>query len=148
MFGKKKSDPTAIATLIGAGTTVTGDLDFRGGLHLDGRIIGDVRGDGDAPASLTIGSEGVIDGSVSVNDLVLKGAVRGDVTVRERVELGPTAQVDGNVTYRVLQMAEGARVNGRLIYHPGGQQALPSPAPEKPAEAGPTPEGDEAPWLR
>jgi len=136
MFGNKKRDGADIATLIGAGTTVTGDLAFHGGLHLDGRIVGDVFGEPGPSASLTIGAEGVIEGSVDVEELVLGGTVRGDVTVRGRVELKPTAQVDGNVTYRVLQMAAGAKVNGRLI-HEGAEK--PTVAGSKPgAGAGAT----------
>jgi len=148
MFSKKKRDNPAIATLIGSGTTVTGDLAFRGGLHLGGRIVGDVHGDAGAGSSLTIGAEGVIEGSVHVDELVLNGTVRGDVTVRERVELGATAQVDGNVSYTVLQMDAGARVNGRMIHQPLGQQALPAPEPaETPGDAS-GPEGDEVADLR
>jgi cytoskeletal protein CcmA (bactofilin family) len=126
MFGNKKPDISTIATLIGAGTTVTGGLEFRGGLHLDGRIVGDVAGE-PGGSKLTMGASGIIEGSVVVDDLVLNGAVRGDVHGRERVELGTAAQVDGNVSYKLLQMAAGARVNGRLIHHPDGRQALPAP---------------------
>lgn len=136
MFGKKPGDNGAIATLIGAGTIVTGDMDFRGGLHLEGRIVGDVRGEAGSSATLTVGHEAAIEGSVSVDSLVLNGAVHGDVLTRERVELGPTARVEGNVTYKVLQMAAGARVDGRLIHQPDG--------PGAPAGA----EGDETPGVR
>ncbi len=141
MFGNKKPDTSTIATLIGAGTTVTGDLEFRGGLHLDGRIVGDITGEPGGGTKLTIGADGFVEGSVAVDDLVLGGAVQGDVTAREKVELGVGARVDGNVTYKVLQMAAGARVNGRLIHQPGGQQALPPPEAED--EAGEEAAGDE-----
>ena len=137
MFGKKQGDNADIATLIGAGTIVTGDMDFRGGLHLEGRIVGDVRGAAGSSATLTVGHAAVIEGSVSVDALVLNGAVHGDVLTRERVELGPTARVEGNVTYKVLQMAAGARVDGRLIHQPEDGPGAPS-----------GPEGDEAPGVR
>ncbi|MFU8820870.1 MAG: bactofilin family protein [Gammaproteobacteria bacterium] len=143
MFSKKKTESTSIATLIGAGTTVTGDMDFRGGLHLEGRIVGDVRGEPGSAATLTIGGEGVIEGSVSVDALVLNGTVRGDVTGRERVELGATAKVEGNVSYKVLQMQAGARVDGRLIHSPGGETG-----PEGLPETHRGPEGDGIPGLR
>jgi cytoskeletal protein CcmA (bactofilin family) len=136
MFGKKKPDTSSIATLVGAGTTVTGDLQFRGGLHLDGRIVGDVIGEVGAGSKLTLGTGGVIEGSVVVDELVLGGTVQGDVTGREKVELGASARVDGNVTYKALQMAAGARVNGRLIHQPGGQQAPAPPAGQEQADAG------------
>lgn len=126
MFAKKKRDTSTIATLIGAGTTVSGNLAFRGRLHLDGVIEGDVSGEAGA-SMLAIGVDGVIEGAVQVDELVLNGSVRGDVLARERVELGPTARVDGNVAYKVLQMSAGACVNGRLLHQPGGQHALPAP---------------------
>lgn len=134
MFGKKKTQGSAIATLIGASTRITGDLAFRGRLHLDGLVVGDVTGEAGA-SGLTIGGDGLIEGSVRVDDLVLNGTVRGDVAARERVALGPTAQVDGNLVYQVLEMAGGARVNGRLIHQPAGQQALPAPEAAEPEAA-------------
>jgi cytoskeletal protein CcmA (bactofilin family) len=148
MFGKKKSETASIATLIGADTVVTGDLDFSGGLHLNGRVVGDIRSGSSGSATLTIGPGGVIEGSVHVDELVLNGTVRGDVTASQRVELGPGAQVDGNVTYGVLEMAAGARVNGRLIHQPGGEQAPPAPAAEGAPETQSAPEGDEVPGVR
>jgi len=148
MFGKKKHDNASIATLIGADTVVTGDLEFLGGLHLNGRVVGDIRSGADGSATLTIGAGGVIEGSVSVGELVLNGTVRGDVSARHRVELGPTAQVDGNVTYGVLEMAAGARVNGRLIHQAEGQQAPPAAAVQDRQESSSAREGDEIPGLR
>ena len=139
MFGRKKNTGAAIATLVGGGTKITGDLAFRGRLHLDGLVVGDVTGEA-GDSGLTIGGDGLIEGSVRVDDLVLNGTVRGDVTARERVELGPTARVDGNLVYQLLEMAGGARVNGRLIHQPGGQQALPAPqAAEDAADGGDAP---------
>jgi cytoskeletal protein CcmA (bactofilin family) len=144
MFSRKKPDTEAITTLIGAATVVTGDLDFEGGLHVDGRIVGDVRG-GAGSSSLTVGSGGIIEGSVSAEDLVLHGAVRGDVTAGAKVELGPGGQVDGNVSYRVLQMDAGARVNGRLIHHSGSPAEAGGGGTSEP-DSGPA--GDEAPGVR
>ena len=126
MFGKKKRDISTIATLIGAGTRVTGDLEFRGRLHLDGVVEGDVSGEAGASV-LVIGAEGLVEGAVQVDELILNGSVRGDVAARERVELGSSARVDGNVSYKLLQMSAGACVNGRLLHQPEGQQALPPP---------------------
>ena len=126
MFGKKKRDISTIATLIGAGTKVTGDLEFRGRLHLDGKVEGDVTGEAGASV-LVIGADGLVEGAVRVDELILNGAVRGDVEARERVELGASARVDGNVAYKLLQMSAGGCVNSRLLHQPGGQQALPAP---------------------
>jgi cytoskeletal protein CcmA (bactofilin family) len=126
MFSRKTQAPRSIATLIGSGTLVRGDVLFKGGLHLEGRIVGDVSTEG-PDGSLTVGEQGVVEGSVQVGQLVLNGTITGDVSVAQRAELGPTARVEGNLRYNVLEMAGGARVNGRLIHDGGARQALPAP---------------------
>lgn len=146
MLGKKKQQTSSIATLVGSGTRITGDLGFRGRLHLDGLIVGDVSGEPGASA-LTVGLDGLVEGMVEVDDLVLNGRVHGDVTAREHVELGPTAQVDGNLVYKVLEMAAGASVNGRLIHRPEAQQAPSAPNGEATPESNNTADEDEAHGL-
>lgn len=143
MFSRKNRQPQAIATLLGAGTLVEGDVSFKGGLHLEGRVVGDVTGDR-ADSVLTVGQQGVVEGAVGVSRLVLNGTIAGDVDVRGRAELGPTARVEGNLRYSVLEMAGGARVNGRLIHDEGARQAL--PAAGEPATPGP--EVDDATVVR
>jgi len=135
MFGSKKREQAAIATLLGVGTTVSGNVAFRGRVHLEGTIEGDVTGEA-GDSVLAIGNEGAVEGTVQVDTLVLNGAVRGDVVARESVELGPTARVDGNVMYHVLQMSAGACVNGRLVHQSGEQQALPAPEQDDSGDLG------------
>jgi cytoskeletal protein CcmA (bactofilin family) len=134
MFSRKNRQPQAIATLLGAGTLVEGDVSFKGGLHLEGRVVGEVTGDR-ADSVLTVGQHGVVEGAVSVSRLVLNGTIAGDVDVGGRAELGPTARVEGNLRYSVLEMAGGARVNGRLIHDKGAPRQL--PAADEPATPGP-----------
>ena len=50
--------------------------------------------------------------------------MKGDVFASQRVELGATARVIGNVYYNLIQMAEGAEINGKLIHQPEGQVPL------------------------
>jgi len=53
--------------------------------------------------------------------VVLYGIVRGDVYANQRVELGSTARVIGNVYYNLIEMAIGAEINGKLVHQPEGQ---------------------------
>ena len=112
MLGKNRQKKATIDTLIGAGTTVIGDVAFRGGLHVDGEIRGNVVGQNDSPTLFSIAGDGRIEGSVDASEVIVNGAVDGDVIARDRVELGPTARVTGNVIYGLIQMAIGAEVNG------------------------------------
>lgn len=110
---------TAMDTLIGRQTEVTGDLVFAGGLHVDGRVRGNVTATVDKPASLSIAESGVVEGNVQVANIVINGRVTGDIHATERLVLGSKARVVGNVHYKVLQMEAGAMISGQLIYQGG-----------------------------
>jgi cytoskeletal protein CcmA (bactofilin family) len=128
MFNRD-SKPLRIDTLIAKSVTVQGDVAFAGGLHLDGRVAGDVRADSQAPASLSVSDTGSIEGSVEVTDLIMHGTIRGDIVARGRVVLGASARVEGNVYYGVIEMTLGAQITGKLV-------RLGEPAAEPGAEPG------------
>lgn len=119
MFKRQvKRSGERIDTLIGAGTVILGDVRFTGGLHVDGNIRGDVDAPADSNATLSVSDGGHIEGSVNVPNVVLNGTVNGDIVGCERVELGATARVSGNVVYGLIQMAVGAQISGKLIHRP------------------------------
>ena len=124
MLGRKQRRHTVVDTLVGANTRISGDLHFTGGCHVDGTVNGSVTADPDSKSALSISEEGNIDGGVTVPYVVLNGIVRGDVFANQRVELGPTARVIGNVYYNLIQMAIGAEINGMLVHQPEGQVPL------------------------
>jgi cytoskeletal protein CcmA (bactofilin family) len=134
MFKRKPSKPAKIQTLIGAKTRVDGDVEFSGGLHLDGHINGNVRAASGPGAILSISEQGCIEGSVSVPSIVLNGIVKGDIEADERVELGPKARVLGNVHYTIIEIAVGAQINGKLLHKTSSRGSEGDPAPsESPA---------------
>ena len=87
---------------------MNGDLNFEGGCHIDGTVKGNVTADADSNSALSISEEGTVEGGVSVPHIVLNGIVRGDVYANQRIELGSTARVIGNVYYNLIEMAIGA----------------------------------------
>jgi cytoskeletal protein CcmA (bactofilin family) len=116
MFRRREKDSVGrIDTLIGRSASVQGDIEFAGGLHVDGRIAGSVRATSAADASLSVSEHGVIEGSVEAPQVVLNGRVNGDIIGRERVVLGAKARVRGNVHYGVIEMALGAEISGKLV---------------------------------
>jgi cytoskeletal protein CcmA (bactofilin family) len=124
MLGRKQRRHTVVETLVGSNTRISGDLHFTGGCHVDGTVNGSVTADPDSQSALSISEEGNIDGGVTVPYVVLNGIVRGDVFANQRVELGPTARVIGNVYYNLIEMAIGAEINGKLVHQPEGQVPL------------------------
>jgi cytoskeletal protein CcmA (bactofilin family) len=116
MFKRREKETVGrIDTLIGRTASVEGDIDFAGGLHVDGRIMGSVRATDAAAASLSVSEHGVIEGSVEAPNVVVNGRVNGDIFGRERVVLGGKARVRGNVHYGVIEMALGAEISGKLV---------------------------------
>ncbi len=117
MFGfGKKANCARIDTVIGAQTRLEGDIRFTGGLHVDGVIKGNILAESGTESVLTVSEQGRIEGDVQVPNLVLNGAVEGDVHVSGRVELASQAKVTGNVYYNLIEMAMGAEVNGNLVH--------------------------------
>jgi cytoskeletal protein CcmA (bactofilin family) len=129
MFKNSKPKLQRIDTLIGAGTRIIGDVQFSGGFHVDGHVKGNVDAPADSGATLSVSDSGVVEGSVAVPNVVLNGTVKGDILAHDRVELGATARVTGNVYYALIEMEMGAEINGKLIHEPRkGGQALKEPA--------------------
>jgi cytoskeletal protein CcmA (bactofilin family) len=121
MFGKSNKKRHDIQTLVGAGTRITGDIEFQGGLHLDGTVVGNICAEDGTDAVLSISQDGLIEGTIKAPQVVLNGTVKGDVIATDRVELGPTARVVGNVVYNLIEMAIGAEVNGKLVHQAEGR---------------------------
>ena len=90
----------AIDTLIGPDMTVRGDLEFSGGLYVEGRVIGKVLAVSGKPASLVLGESGSIEGEVHVPVVIVNGSLVGDVHASERIELAPKARVNARAPGR------------------------------------------------
>lgn len=113
MFGKS-AKPSPIDSLIGAGTTIEGDIAFSGGLRIDGTVRGNVRASDEKTATLVLSEQARVEGAVEARHIVINGTVAGPVTASEYVELMPKARVTGDVTYKAIEIHSGAIVMGRL----------------------------------
>src|SRR6185295_11258956 len=133
MFGRRKQASMRIDTLLGKAAVLQGDLEFSGGLHLDGRVNGNVRSNAEDGGALSVSESGFIEGRVEVTNIVMNGTVNGDMCARERLVLGGKAHVNGNVYYGVIEMAPGAVITGKLIPLANGA----AKSPESQAEDGP-----------
>ncbi len=111
----RDSKPPRIDTLIGKTSRVQGDVEFAGGMHLDGEVCGAVRADPAQESSLSVSESGVILGPVQVHNLILHGTVRGNIQALGRLVLGATAKVEGDVYYGIIEMTLGAQIVGKLV---------------------------------
>ena len=112
MFSKKKQPP--IRTLIGEGTQIQGELRFTDGLRIDGEVIGDVVAVGDVPSILVISEKARVTGRVRGGHVIINGQVNGPIHSDELLELQPQARIVGDVRYEVLEMHQGATIDGEL----------------------------------
>jgi cytoskeletal protein CcmA (bactofilin family) len=118
MFGnnKRNKPQNRIDCLIGAGTTIEGNIAFSGGLRVDGHVRGNVLAAEDKPGTLVLSEQARIEGEIRVSHVVINGTVVGPVHAVEYVELQAKANVTGDLYYRTLEMQLGAVVQGRLVY--------------------------------
>jgi len=117
MFSSKTVKQTEIASLIGATTLVTGNIEFSGGLRIDGTVKGSVHCvDGEKGGMLVVSENGRIEGEVRAGHLVVAGCIEGPVCAANLIELQPKARITGDVRYRALEMHHGAVVEGMMIH--------------------------------
>ncbi|APZ44469.1 bactofilin family protein [Acidihalobacter ferrooxydans] len=122
--GKKKTGATRVDTLIGKDASIRGNLQFTGGLHIDGQVEGNVLASDTDSAALVLSEGGRINGEVHAPIMMLNGTVEGDVYASEHLELAANARICGDVYYNLLEMAVGAEVNGKLVHRKGGKPQL------------------------
>lgn len=119
MFGKgSESKPLGrIDSLIGAGTRIEGNIRFSGGLRVDGEVKGNIEAAESATSStLVLSEQARIEGIVRVAHFVANGTVVGPVTVSESLEMQAKARIVGDVEYALIEMQQGAVIEGRLMH--------------------------------
>jgi cytoskeletal protein CcmA (bactofilin family) len=112
MFGQQKQPP--IKSLIASGTIITGDIAFADGLRVDGHIHGNLTATKDTSSLLVISETAVIMGQIDADHVIINGAVQGCVNASQLLELQPKAKIIGDITYRALEMHQGAVISGQL----------------------------------
>ena len=118
MWGSKKNKirSSKIDTLVGQGVEINGDIKFNGGLHLDGKIIGNAIAENGSNSVFIVSDKGRVEGDVSVSFAIINGEVIGNVYASEKLELSNKARITGDVHYSLLEMASGAEVNGKMVH--------------------------------
>jgi cytoskeletal protein CcmA (bactofilin family) len=98
-----------LSGFVGSGTVLTGETSFQAMLRVDGHLTGRVSSEA---GTLVIGTTGRVDANILVAAAVVNGTVNGDIVSSERVELGRTARVVGNIQTPRLMIEDGAMFEG------------------------------------
>jgi cytoskeletal protein CcmA (bactofilin family) len=112
MFGKKKQPP--IKSLIAQGTRIEGHVIFNEGLRVDGDVRGDVRASDQQSSILVISESATVKGQIHADHVIINGKVQGPVFAHLLLELQPKACIEGDVSYKALEMHQGATIDGQL----------------------------------
>jgi cytoskeletal protein CcmA (bactofilin family) len=110
-----------VSGFVGGGTVVSGDAEFKGMLRIDGRFTGRVRSE---KGALIVSAGGVVEADIAVASAKINGTVNGDIVATERIELGRSARVNGNIQTPALVIEDGAIFEGSCRM----RKAEPAPA--------------------
>ena len=118
--GKTKSDvlgetPVGSSTsLIGAGTSMKGDITSNGDLRIDGSLVGNIH----CSAKVVIGANGVVQGDINGQQADIMGKVTGTIKVKDLLMLKGGSIVNGNLQSAKLQIEPTANFNGECHMTP------------------------------
>ena len=98
-----------LSGFVGHGTVLTGETNFQAMLRVDGVLQGTVSSEA---GTLIVGSNGQVDANVAVASATINGTVNGDIVATEKLHLGRTAKVVGNVQTPRIIIEEGAVLEG------------------------------------
>lgn len=98
-----------LSGFVGSGTMLTGETSFQAMLRVDGHLTGRVMSE---TGTLIIGSTGRVDANIQVGSAMINGMVNGDIIATEKIELGRTARVIGNIQTPRLTIEDGAVFEG------------------------------------
>lgn len=122
MFGQKAKN--TIDSLIGLETRIEGNIQFRGGLRVDGHVRGNLIASPIEGSMLVISEQARVEGEVRAEHIVVDGEIAGPVFCSELLELQPKARITGDVNYKALEMHGGALVSGKLSHQQENEQVL------------------------
>jgi len=114
MFNKEKNSASDksysnSATLISSGTTLKGDLKSENDLRIDGTIHGNVT----SSSKIIIGPSGFVEGNIDGANADITGKVKGNINVKELLQLRAESNVNGNISATKLQIDPTAMFNGK-----------------------------------
>lgn len=98
-----------LSGFVGYGTVLTGETNFHAMLRVDGHLTGRVTSEN---GTLIVGSSGQVDANIMVSAASINGTVNGDIIALDKVELGRTARVVGNIQAPRIVIEDGALFEG------------------------------------
>ncbi len=129
-------------TVIARPTRIEGRILGSGEILIDGEVKGAIEGTG----TVQIAEHGGVEASVHARNVVVAGRVKGNISANQRIELQPSAFVEGNITAPRILIRDGANFKGQvLMQEPSGRAAVTTSSARKKAESPPGEESADTP---
>ena len=111
-----------IETVIGSSVSLTGSLKAEGTIRIDGLFEGEI----ETAADVVIGRSGKVLANIKAQNVLVAGAVKGNITAVARLEIVSTGRVWGDIDVAALFVEEGGVFHGNSQMHGEGDTASPS----------------------
>ena len=106
---KKTKTPQAIDTLLGAGTSIEGTIEFNNTVRLDGNVTGKISS---KQGTVIIGKKAIVYAEIIVDTAIIMGEVNGTIRAKEKIEVYPPGRVVGDIHAPVILIESGVIFNG------------------------------------
>ncbi len=110
MFSKASQKVDKVESMIGGQSEITGDLNIKGTLQVDGYVKGQVKAD-----CVVLTESSRIKGDITANKIIVSGRVEGNLKAEEAIEIMPKGKVIGDVFTNKISVAEGGELNGKVV---------------------------------
>lgn len=132
---RRESVVGEINTLLGRGSEFEGKLTFEGTVRIDGRLKGEVFSDD----ILVIGEGAHVEAEIDIGEIIIQGAVVGNIRAKRGIEIHAPGRVKGDLTTPELQIDKGVIFEGRSfmegvaekLSRGGAAKPMPEPEPKK-----------------
>ena len=117
-YSDSKSHDDSTSSLLGKGIKIIGKISSKGAIQLDGILEGEIKA-----SKLVIEKSAKVVGSVTSEDLVIKGRIIGPV-FGKKVRFGSSARVEGDTFHETIAIEDGAYYEGSIRRHNSGLNSI------------------------
>ena len=138
MDKKTQYNETKVATIIGPGTKVSGEIHSEGTIRIEGEVSGRVECDD----TIVVHESGFVQADLIAGQIIVSGTVEGSIAAHSRLEVTDRAKIIGDITAPRISIAEGVIFEGKCTMKaPGEAKGEAKPAITKDnVLQGPTPQ--------
>ena len=90
---------------------IKGEVRGSDDLYIDGEVQGTIHL---SNGRVTVGPHGKISADVDAREIIVRGKVQGALRGRERVEIGSTGEVRGDIATSRIAIGEGAQIHSKV----------------------------------